>query len=487
MAVLNTPPALPGAVRNSVPLVVDLDGTLLRTDSLIESIFVLLRRKPLSLFEIPLWLAKGAAYFKHRLSRLALPDIETLPYRGDLLSFLRQQKADGRYLVLATAADIALASEIARHIGVFDRVIASDGVVNLRGRRKSERLVAEFGLRAFDYVGSSRSDRPVWGAAHGALLVSPSPRLAREVAAVTPIERAFEEPRHVWADTLHALRVHHWVKSALVFLPLGTISGGLNLALLGRAFLAFLAFSLCASSVYVLNDLLDLPSDRRHPSNKDRKLASGQVSPAFALLLLPLLLCSSLFLGLLLSVGCMSVLLLYFAAMAAYSVGLKDVPILDVLILAGGYSMRVVAGALALNIPLSAWLLSFCGPLFFSLALIKRYAELAISDVLHGVEESRARGYRSADKTAIVAQGIASGYLSVAILALYTQTQIAARYPLRQGFAWTLCVLLFYWVSYLWLMAARGRIPHDPVPFVFKDRTSLLLVLGMGGAAALIL
>ncbi len=485
MVVLNAA-ALQETAPTGVPLVVDLDA-LLRSDSLIESIFVLLRLAPLRVLDMPLWLLKGPAYFEHRLGQLAMPDLETLPYRTELLSFLQRQKADGRCLVLATAADQALAGQIARQIGLFDRVMASDGVLNLTGERKRERLVAEFGSKGFDYVGGGRGDRAVWSAVHKALLVSPSPRLARDVAAVAAIETTFEEPRQALADTLHALRVHHWVKNALVFLPLGTVPGGPQLDSVGRVLLAFLAFGLCASSVYVLNDLLDLPSDRRHPANKDRKLASGQMSPGRALLLLPLLLCGGLLLALQLSGGCMAVLLFYFLMMAAYSMGLKDVPILDVSILAGGYALRVAAGAAALHIPLSAWLLAFCGPLFFSLALIKRYAELAINEAMHGTDASRARGYRGADKIAVVAQGVASGYLSVGVLALYAHSQIVARYPLQQGGAWALCALLFYWVSYLWLMAARGCIPHDPVPFVFRDRMSLLLILGMGGAAALIL
>jgi 4-hydroxybenzoate polyprenyltransferase len=467
-----------------VPLVVDLDGTLLRTDSLIESVFVLARRHFLQLVEVPFWLTKGLANFKHRMSLIAMPDVHTLPYRADLLAYLHAQRAQGRFLVLATAADAELAREIAWETGLFDRVIASDGTTNLSGERKRERLVLEFGLRQFDYIGASDRDYPVWSAAHGALLVSPSRRLLRSIVRVTPVERVFDEQRLGWKDFEHALRMHHWVKNALVFLPLAAVHRILEWNLFGRALLAFVAFSLCASSVYLLNDLFDLPADRRHPSNKGRQLASGRFPPALALALSPLLLGSALLLGSVLSAGFLGVLALYFCLMLAYSVKLKGIPLLDVLILSSGYSLRVLGGALAVDIPLSAWLLAFCACLFLSLALSKRYTELIVSDALSGTEGGRARGYRSSDKPVILAQGVGSGYLSVLILAIYTITGIMQRYHARHGLFWALCVLLFYWINYLWLMATRARMHHDQVVFVFKDRVSFCLLVAMGVVAA---
>lgn len=487
MDVLTSAVPAHGAAAGEVPLVVDLDGTLLRTDSLIESIFVLLRQAPLDLLKLPGWIVQGPARFKHRLSERAIPDLDTLPYRTELIDYLEEQKQSGRFLVLATAADARLAQQLARKTGLFDLVVASDGKTNLSGRKKRDYLVERFGARGFDYLGNAARDYPVWHAAREALLVSPSGPLVRQVAATTPVSRIFDEPRAGWKDFLHALRIHHWIKNVLVFAPLAAAYRELRWDLLGRAALACLAFSLCASSVYLLNDLLDLPADRRHPSNKERKLACGRISPLHALQLAPVLLAAGLLLGSSLSGACLGILALYFLLMLAYSLGLKDVPLLDVLILSSGYALRVLAGGYAVDTPTSPWLLAFCLCLFFSLALSKRYAELMMNDGLMKARPDRTRGYQSSDKAVLLAQGIASAYLAVLILALYTISGIMKHLHARQGLFWVLCLLLFYWTNYLWLMTARGRMHHDQVVFIFKDRVSRILLLVMATVAALAL
>ena len=484
-----TLPALPGAARSDeLPLVVDLDETLLRTDSMVESIFVLLRNSPMNLFKLAGWMAGGWARFKQRLGQSAMPDLETLPFRTELIAYLREQKVAGRFLVLATAADARVARTIAAKLDLFDLVMASDGKTHLSGSEKCERLVSQFGVRGFDYIGTGARDYPVWGAAHEAILVSPSSRRLRRVAATTPVVRIFCQPRGNWTDVAHALRIHHWIKNALVFAPLVATYHALQWDLFWRGVLAFVAFSLCASSVYLLNDLLDLPRDRRHPVNKGRKLASGGMSPLHALELAPLLLLAALLLGSFLSAACLGILALYFLIMLAYSFGLKDVPLLDVLILSSGYALRVLAGGFATDIHVSPWLLAFCVCLFFSLALTKRYAELLMSEAVRaGRPERRTRGYQSVDKPVLLAQGIASAYVAVLILALYTITGVMQQLHTRHGLFWVLCALLFYWTNYLWLMTARGRMHHDQVVFVFKDRVSRVLLIGMGTAAALAL
>jgi 4-hydroxybenzoate polyprenyltransferase len=466
-----------------VPLAVDLDDSLLRTDSLIESIFVLARTKPLSLLQLPLWRMRGAAYFKHRLAAAAMPDVHLLPYRADLLTFLREQKAIGRPVILATAADEKLAREIGRDVALFDEILASDGHTNLTGECKRDRLIAEFGLRGFDYIGNGVRDYPVWCAARRALLVSPSSRLEQRVAKVTPVERVLREPRTRYLDYLHALRPHHWIKNCLIFLPLALVHRIFDLELLGRAALAFVAFNLCASSLYLLNDLLDLPADRRHPHKKERRLASGRIRLAHALLLMPLLLVGAFLIAAHLSVGFAAVLTLYSMLVIAYSIKLKDIVIVDVLVLAGGYALRVAAGAFAVGIGISAWLLTFCVFLFFSLALIKRYAELVTADSAPGA--SHARGYVSTDKAMLVAQGIASGYLAVLVLALYTNTEMSQRLHAGHDFFWGICLLLLYWISYLWMTAGRGRIRDDPVIFALSDRGSLWTIAVTGLLALL--
>lgn len=470
-----------------VPLATDLDGTLLRTDSLIESIGVLARTRPLSLLKLPGWWLKGPAHLKQRLAAVAMPDVHLLPHRADVVEYLRGQKRLGRPLILATAADGQLAREVERDIQLFDTVLASDGTTNLSGRRKRDRLVAAFGLRGFDYIGNSMRDYPVWCAARRALLATPSLSLAQIVAQVTPVEVISRERKARFPDYLRALRPLHWVKNALVFVPLVAVHRIFAVELLGRACLAFIAFSLCASGLYVLNDLLDLPADRRHPVKKERMLASGRISLPRALALTPLLLFLAFAAAFYLSTGFAAVLGIYALLMIGYSMRLKDIPLVDVLVLAVGYALRVAAGSVATDVKVSAWLLTFCVFLFFSLALIKRYAELMVLESDPNRRLSQARGYLDTDKSLLVAQGVASGYLAVLVLALYTNTEISHRLYARHDFFWGICLLLMYWVSYLWMMVTRGRIRGDPVIFALSDRGSLWTIAAMGSLAALAL
>lgn len=470
-----------------VPLAVDLDGTLLRTDSLIESIFVLARLKPLTLLKLPGWWLKGRAHIKQRLAAIAMPDIHLLPHRVDLLEFLREQKRQGRSLILATAADEKLAREVERDVGLFDAVFASDGETNASGERKRDRLVAAFGLRGFDYIGNSARDYSVWCAARRALLATPSHRLAERIRKVTPVEVILRDRQAGWQDYLHALRPLHWVKNGLVFIPLVAVHRVLEPELAGQALLAFLVFSLCASGLYLLNDLLDLVADRRHPFKKERMLASGRIPLAHALVMLSLLLMSAFAIALHMSISFAVVVGIYSLLMIGYSMRLKDIPLVDVLVLAVGYALRVAAGSVATDLRISAWLLTFCVLLFFSLALIKRYAELVFLESQAAIKVVQARGYLAIDKVLLVAQGIASGYLAVMVLALYTNTEISHHLYARHDYFWGICLLLMYWVSYLWMMVTRGRIHDDPVIFALSDRGSLWTIVAMGLLAALAL
>lgn len=467
------------------PLVVDLDETLLRTDSVIESLFLLMRTRPLTMLKLPLWLMKGRAYLKQRLAAVVTPDAHWLPFRRELLEFLREQKRLGRSLILATAADERVARAINSEVALFDQIFASDGAVNLRGERKRDRLVAAFGSRGFDYIGNGAQDDRVWPVARRALLTSSSPRLARRVAKTTPIEKVFGDQGPRWQDYLNALRPPHWIKNVLVFVPLAAVHRIFEATLLGRAMLAFVAFNLCASGIYLLNDLLDLPADRRHPRKKERMLASGRIRLVHALAMMPVLFLLAFIIAWQLSMAFAGVLGLYSALMIGYSLKLKDIALVDVLVLAGGYALRVAAGAVAVDIRISSWLLTLCVFLFFSLALIKRYAELVVLESAAGATAVHARGYVAQDKSLLLALGIVSGYLAVMVLALYTNTEISQRLYARHDYFWGICLLLLYWISYLWMMATRARIIDDPVMFALSDRTSLCTLAGMGLFAAL--
>ncbi|MEN8175369.1 MAG: UbiA family prenyltransferase [Pseudomonadota bacterium] len=461
-----------------VPLVVDLDGTLVSTDLLLESSFLLARKHPLQVLKLPLWLARGKAYLKHRLARLVSPETHTLPYNQPLVEYLRSEKLRGRHLVLATASDERIAQSVADELDLFDTVVASDGSANLSGWRKGTRLVEAFGSKGFDYAGNSRKDFPVWREAREAILVNAAPRVRKAAERRFDVEKIFTSANAGGSAYWHALRPHQWLKNMLVFVPLAASHQLYDIALLAQAALAFVAFSLCASSVYVLNDLLDLPSDRRHPHKKDRPVASGQIPLSHAVAMTPLLLVMAAAVGLWLPPAFLAVLGVYYGLTLAYSLHLKDVVMLDVLVLATGYTLRVLAGGAAVEIAPSPWLLAFCVFLFFSLALTKRYAELVTMRTAVGAR-ARARAYLLEDAELLAALGGASGYLSVLVLALYITGDMVRELYGRHELIWLVCLLLLYWISHLWLMAHRGRMHDDPLVFALRDGTSRITLIAM--------
>jgi 4-hydroxybenzoate polyprenyltransferase len=468
----------PDVVQRPMPLVVELEGTLVGSDLLIESLFALAKRRPLRLLMVPYWLAGGRACLKRRLAEEAAPDVRTLPYQRDLLDYLEAEKRRGVPLVLVTSADESVAKEVTRHLGLFDAVLASDGTMDMSGKRKVERLVAEFGAQGFDYAGSSRRDRPVWHAARAAILVGPGSGLSAEVARTTRVARVFERGSSRLYYYFRALRPYQWLKNILVFVPLMAAHRLGEADLLADALLALVAFSLCASSAYMLNDLMDLPSDRHHPRKRNRPLASGRVRPAYAVGMIPLLLASGIACALLLPPSFLAVLAAYYSLTLAYSFRLRDLVILDVLALAGLYTMRVMAGSAAVGIAPSAWLLAFCVFLFFSLAMVKRYAELVAMRAIEG-SHAHARGYLLEDSELLAALGGASGFLAVLVLALYITSDTSHTLYGRQQFIWLVCVLLLYWISYMWLMAHRARMHDDPLVFALRDRVSQTVIVLM--------
>lgn len=472
------------------PLVVDLDGTLVRTDLLIESVLNLLKRQPLLLFLFPVWTARGIARFKHEVARRASIEVATLPWRTDFIEYLRHERGEGRSLVLATGADIRIAREVADHLKLFDLVLATDENINLCGETKRHLLASRFGEKGFDYAadggGGARRDLAVWRSARKAILVNPDSRVRKATEHTPGVDRVFADPASRWKRRLTALRPTHWLKNLLVFVPLVAAHRFNDAALLEKTLLAFAAFSCCASSGYLFNDLSDLGADRHHPKKRFRPFAAGDVPVSWALWAIPVLLLSGCLVGALVSFQLAWILLLYFAMGVGYSLLIKRIAILDVLFLAGLYALRIMGGSAAGHIWTSPWLLAFSIFLFFSLALVKRYGELVIMRTVDG-NDAKARGYELGDGELLAAMGTASGYLAVLVLALY----IAADHPealySRSQLLWALCPLLLYWISHVWLTAHRGKMHHDPIVFALRDRTSQILIAVMALAAMLAL
>ena len=469
------PNLYPGSV-----LCVDLDGTLSRTDTLVETVLMLMRQKPLALLMLPLWLTRGRAAFKAAIARAVAFDPGDLSYNDELIDWLRAEKAKGRRIVLATAADERIAGAIAEHLGFFDEVVASDGSANRKGRAKADALRDIYGT--FVYVANGDVDLPVWQAADGAVLVAGSSRVAKRLSARVTFDRVFEPVRAKarWRLWLRQLRLHQWAKNGLMFVPL-ILS---HQILVPEKFLivaaGFLAFSLCASSVYVLNDLLDLGSDRRHATKKDRPFASGALPLEQGLAVSPLLLLPAFAIALAISPPFAAVLVLYYLLTLAYSLDLKGRVLVDVFTLAGLYTIRIVAGGVVAGIHLSPWLLAFSIFLFLSLGIVKRVAELRAS-VEQGVSELRGRGYRTDDTPIMTALGVASGYASVVIFSLYISAPDSrALYPHHQ-FLWLFVPLILFWISRVWLKTWRGEMHEDPIVFALKDRGSQLTALAAAG------
>ena len=466
------------AVRRPLPLVVDLDRTLLATNLTLECLFVLAKRHVWRLLLVPLWLIRGRAAMKRALALEAPPDIETLPTHSEALARLRQAKQEGIPLVLVSASDRFLADAIARRLGLFTAVLASDGDFECSGARRRSQLVAEFGAARFadaSFAGKRETAHPA-GRQETVAGFGAAMQLTPERSA---IDRVLAAAAAGLAPYVTALRPYQWAKNALIFVPLFAAHMLTDRERLGQAALAFVAFSLCASAGYVLNDLLDLPSDRRHPRKKHRPLASGQVSPVRMLLVVPALLVVAAALALLLPPAFGGVLALYFTATLGYSLRLKDVAILDVLTVAGLYAMRVWAGSIAIGVVASPWLLIFSIFVFLSLAMVKRYAELMAMRALDG-DKAHARAYLLEDSELLASLGGSSGYIAVLVLALYISSDHAQHFYARGALLWGECVLLLYWISHVWLMAHRARMHDDPLVFAVRDRVSRLLIALMG-------
>ncbi len=470
-----SPELIPDAETQPVsahpPLVVDLDGTLVKTDLLIESAFVLLKRNSLYFFLFLLWLLKGIAFFKRQISVRVTLDVPALPYHEELIEHLKAERSRGRRLVLATAADEQIARQVADYLGLFDLVLASDGRLNLSPQAKSEQLIARFGMKGFDYVGNGRRDLAVWSAARKAIVVSSSPRLRDRAARVAEIERTLCGPHGYALAFLRAIRPEQWLKNILVFVPLATVNDRPGVEVLARAVLAFLAFSFCASCVYLVNDLADLDADRRHPHKRHRPLAAGELPLLWALVSVPLLLGSAFLVCLPLPRSFEITLGVYYLMNLGYSFTLKRIVLLDVVVLAGLYTMRIMAGSASVDVWPSSWLLAFFTFLFLSLALVKRYAELEMVRVASG-NAAQVRGYRVIDMELLASLGSGSGYVAVLVLAIYISSGAAQLVYARHMLMWLLCPMLLYWISYVWLIAHRGKMRDDPLVFTMRDRPS---------------
>ena len=464
-----------------VPFCVDCDGTLIHTDLLHESILLLVKKSWLSVFLLPVWLLKGKAHLKHRIAERVALDASTLPYNQEVLALTRQARAEGRRTVLATASTRRQAETVAAHLGLFDQIVATDEGVNLAGANKAARLEQLFGRHGFVYAGNSRADLVVWASSCGAIVVSPSDALRREAAKLAPVLHTIAPVKATLKTYARAIRVHQWLKNLLVFIPLMAAHQASNLQAVSAACMAFLAFGLCASAVYVINDLLDLPSDRVHPRKRTRPFASGAVPIARGVLMVPCLLAAAALVCLGLPLAFAGALLAYFVTTCLYSFWLKNQVIVDVLLLASLYTSRIIAGAAATAIVPSFWLLAFSMFMFLSLAIVKRYSEM-VAVQLQNMDKAAGRGYFVTDLPVLMSLGSAAGYCAILILALYVNSpDVTVMYSNRWAL-WMILPPLLYWISRTWMKAHRGELHDDPVVFAATDKQSWAIAACVGVA-----
>lgn len=456
------------------PLVVDLDGTLIRTDLLVECASKFLIRHPFAFFQLAVWLIRGKVTLKSELARRIEFDVCALPYNLDVLDWLRTEKLRGRHLVLATASHRILADQVAAHLNLFDEVLATDDGCNLAASAKAEALIARFGEYGYDYVGNDWPDLEVWAKSQTSHVVDVSGELLAQTQALGPVGRVFSSQRKPLVQTLiQAMRVHQWMKNLLVFVPLMAAHQYLDSQRDIYSVLAFVIFSLTASSVYLLNDLADVQDDRLHVRKCNRPFANGSLSLIIGWFAWPSLLLMSALLSLSLMPALFSFcLLVYFLLTVSYSLHLKQLAVVDVLTLAALYTLRIIAGAAAIDVSVSFWLLLFSMFVFLSLALIKRYSELLVARGAGKTGALRGRGYEPEDLALVSSLGGSSGFIAVLVLALYIQDGQAAHLYATPQIIWLACPALLFWISRAWLIAHRGRMHDDPIVFALKDRVS---------------
>lgn len=459
------------------PLYVDLDGSLIKSDLLVESFLELIKRNLLYLFMVPFWLLGGKAHLKRQIAQRIQLRVDLLPYNLALVRYLETQKQHHRKIVLISASDQLLVDAVAAHCGYFDNAIGSNGQTNFSGAHKLARIQQDD--LQFVYVGNGDIDFHVWEKAAAAVTVNLSAAQSQRLGSLCPIEAELNFQSGGIKAYIRTLRLHQWLKNTLVFLPLALAHQIDNPALISNAVIAFICFGLCASSVYVLNDLLDLASDRQHRTKCHRPFAAGDIPLMSGLLLSPLLLLCAFSLATSLPRTFIIILALYYLCTGLYSFVLKRIMLVDVIMLAALYTLRIISGAAAISVVPSFWLLAFSMFLFFSLAVVKRYTEL---DYLHnaGIAQSQGRGYYAQDLNMMAMFGCASAFLSVMVFALYINNEETRNQYSTPELLWLICPLLLYMVTRIWLLAARGKIEEDPIVFALQDRVSQLVTLTCG-------
>jgi len=469
-----TPPFF-GTPARVLPICVDLDGTLVKTDLLLETFINVVKNDWVNLFRVPAWFFLGKAAAKEKLAKISSIDPATIPYNEKLLEYLKKERLNGGKIVLATASDQQIAGQIALHLGIFDDVVASDGITNLKGEAKTKVLVERYGERGFVYVGNSRTDLKVWQRANSAILVNTGRSIPKAAAALCPVEGEFLDTKSSLQGLIKEARPHQWLKNLLVFISPMAAHLLFNPTTFFHTLLAFVVFCFAASGIYIINDLFDLETDRRHPRKRNRPFASGDLPLQYGLAG-PIFIGIAIALGSALSLEFILIVYVYVTLSLSYSQFLKTKPLVDVFCLALLYTIRVVAGGVVAKSGVSIWLLNFSGFLFLSLGFLKRYAEYSISTNGEKIVLSSRRGYTEHDSLLIIIMGVCSSFVSTLVFAFYVNSTQGVLAYKTAYLMWGIVPLVLFWQLRLWLATVRGYMHDDPVVYAAKDKISYLVM-----------
>ena len=475
--------AAPSAMNqnDSKSLFVDLDKSLISTDTLWESMIVLFKGHPFALFKVPFWLLKGKAGFKNEIAKRVIPDAALLPYRENVVSLIQERRDKGADVILATAANERIAHAVSNHLDLFTSVLASDASTNLSGSRKSSAICEASANEDFEYIGDTWVDVPIWKKAQSAIIVDGPRRLISSLKREMPVRELSGQHRSTLFTLVRAMRCHQWIKNILIFVPMILAHQVIDFSHWMAVCIAFICFSLIASSVYVVNDILDIESDRSHPQKKKRPFAAGELQIKTGVILAGILFglgvgVSTYFISSTFGFMAASYAIVSFA----YSSYFKQQPILDLLLLAGFYTYRVVLGGAALpDAPVSEWLYGFSVFFFMSLAMVKRYADLLELEKI-GQTEAKGRYYTAQDLPLFCSLGPATGCMSIFVLAMYLTSEKVTTIYDKPMILWFICPTLFYWIARVWFLAIRGELSHDPIVFALRDKISYAVAILSG-------
>jgi 4-hydroxybenzoate polyprenyltransferase len=461
--------------KNNLPLCVDLDGTLIKTDSILEATILAVKKKPLIIFALFFWILKGKNYFKSTILNIAKPDAELFPYNQDVIRLINDAKSNDRAVVLTTASLQDVAEDVSAYLGLFDELIYSTENHNNRSGNKSKTLNDKFGFKKYDYIGNSSADLDVFANCNSAFLVSGNKSLISKSQKVNSNLTVLPVEKNFFKNLIKELRLYQWVKNLLIFLPLILAHEFNDITAILNSVIAFFCFSFTASFIYVVNDLFDLESDRLHSKKKYRPLAAGELDPKPVFIISFILMLFSFAVGIFYLPNDFDLILLFYLVLTTlYSLYLKKIVIADIITLAVLYSLRIIAGGEITKLPLSKWFITFSLFIFFSLAIIKRYTELK-NLIKKNKTKAKGRGYDTGDITLLLILGTSSGYISVLIFLLYIfspEVTVLYQNPLLLI---PVSILLLTWITYMWLKAYRGEMYEDPVVYTVKDKFSYLL------------